>query len=90
MFLRPAIEWPAMRERARRIMSAVRNRQGASLTVIQCADESYSAVKTSVLEEMEANGLPDAFIGTNESIAYAALGVLETAGFSVPEDIVVA
>ena len=39
---------------------------------------------------MEANGLPDAFIGTNESIAYAALGVLETAGFSVPEDIVVA
>ena len=34
VFLRPATEWPAMRERARGIMSAVRNRQGASLTVI--------------------------------------------------------
>ena len=90
VFLRPVTEWPAMRERARGIMSVIKKTRGASLAVVQCADKSYSAVEASVLAQIRRDGLPDVFIGTNEFIAYSTLGVLEVAGYSVPHDVAVA
>jgi len=71
VFTRPVTEWPAMRERTRGIMLVIRKTPGASLTVIQSDDESYSAVERAVLAEIQTNGVADVFIGTNESIAYA-------------------
>ena len=40
-----------------------------------------------MLKELQEHGLPDAFIGTNESIALATLNVLEAGGYSVPGDV---
>ncbi len=87
IFIRPASEWPAMRERMRGMASIIKSVSNTSLRAIQCSDESHAAVEAAVLKELEDHGLPDAFIGTNESIALATLNVLESGGYSVPGDV---
>jgi LacI family transcriptional regulator len=87
VFIRPASEWPAMRERVRGMASIIKRVLNTSLRVIQCSDESHAAVEAAVLEELREHGLPSAFIGTNELIALATLNVLESSGYSVPGDV---
>jgi DNA-binding LacI/PurR family transcriptional regulator len=90
IFIKPTSEWPAMRERIRGLSSAIQRCPNASLTSMQCHDESYAAVEASVLKELKAHGLPDAFVGTNEAIALATLNVLEARGYSIPNDVLLA
>jgi LacI family transcriptional regulator len=87
VFIRPASEWPAMRERFRGMASIIKRVSNTSLRAIQCSDESHAAVEAAVLKELQEHGLPDAFIGTNESIALATLNVLESGGYSVPGEV---
>jgi LacI family transcriptional regulator len=90
VFIKPASEWPAMRERIRGLSSAIQRSPKASLTSIQCHDESYAAVEASVLKELKEHGLPDAFVGTNEAIALATLNILEARGYSISNDVLLA
>jgi LacI family transcriptional regulator len=86
VFLEPDFSWPNMAERISAISAQVRKTRGASLKVVKCRDESYASVEASVLAELEASGLPDAFLAANEPIALAALDTIEGKGYRVPED----
>jgi DNA-binding LacI/PurR family transcriptional regulator len=90
VFLRPDSDWPAMRERARGMASVTKEATGASVRSIQCHDQSYAAVETALMNEIAQHGLPDAFVGTNESIAHAALNALGASGYSIPDDVALA
>jgi LacI family transcriptional regulator len=87
VFIRPHSEWPAMSERTRGMSSMIKRVRKASLKTIGCADVSYAAVEAVVTKELEEHGLPDAFVGANEAIALATLGVLEANGHRVPQDL---
>lgn len=87
VFIEPDFAWPAMAERVRGVTSVIKSVPGASLRVIKCKDEAYEPVENVVLGELKEVGLPDALLGGNEAIALATLTVLESAGYRVPEDV---
>ena len=82
----PRQDWPAVEYRLAGLREGLAADPAASVTVIESADESFVAVQAALAEHLQANPLPGAVVGANDSIATAALLLLDR-GHRVPDDI---
>jgi len=87
VFVKPDFSWPAMVERARGVVAAMTARSAVSLRTLECSNDDYDSVEAEILTELAENGLPDAFLAANESIALAILDTITGGGFHVPNDV---
>ena len=87
LFVEPDFAWPAMAERRRGFAEAIARTPGATLRVVRCSDDSFEAVEHAIGEQLRADKLPDAVLCGNESVAVAALQMLERANVRVPQDV---
>jgi DNA-binding LacI/PurR family transcriptional regulator len=83
----PRQDWPAVEYRLAGLREGLAADPSASLAVIESADESFSAVQTSLARHLETAALPGAVFGANDSIATAALLLLLDRGHRVPDDV---
>lgn len=90
VFIESDFAWVPMKEKADGLRAGLKPYPHASLRVIQCKDEALESVERAVLDDIKQNGLPDAFIGGNDLISLAALTALETAGYEVPREVLLA
>ena len=90
LLLVPSMEWPAIRERQRGIVDAVTESGGAaSVAILVCPDEDFSQTQIVLSNYLRDQGRPDAVLGSNDSLAVAALKHLQSAGINVPGDVLV-
>ncbi|NOZ31772.1 MAG: LacI family transcriptional regulator [Alphaproteobacteria bacterium] len=84
----PKQDWPAVENRVAGLTDAIAGTSpGASVTVIKSKTEGFDDVQAAVATHLDANPLPDAIVGANDSLAAAAMFHLADRGISVPEDV---
>lgn len=72
-------------EKTKAYMHALKNSQPHILYGLADTSEAYKGV----LEQYDANSMPDAFICTNDAVAFGVLKAVTEKGLSVPEDVMV-
>ncbi len=88
LFLKPALDWPAIDERERGIRAAIaRRRSRVRLVASACGADAFDAVQVTLATHVESHGLPGAVMGGNDQIGIAALKWLRDRGVSVPGDL---
>lgn len=85
-YLAPSAHWPAIIQRIEGTRQVCRE-EGCTLKIIECGDESVDATQKAVAESIDADELPDAFIGGNDRMAMAALRLLLDRNVSVPDQV---
>ncbi len=88
--LRPALDWPAMREREAGLRAAVRKHGGRTrLDIVRCGDEMLHDTQVALAAYLDRHGLPDAVAALNDQMGIAAMKLLRRRGVRVPQDVLV-
>ena len=84
----PRQSWPAIENRVAGLAESIAaNGDGATLTILQSASESFADVQEAVARHLSTNPLPGALVGGNDPIATAAMLYLLDHGVKVPEQV---
>jgi DNA-binding LacI/PurR family transcriptional regulator len=83
----PRQGWPAIEYRVEGLREGLAVDPSTSIAVIESASESFADVQTVTATYLQDNPLPEAVVGTNDSIATAAMLLLNEKGYSVPDDV---
>jgi len=81
-------EWYAVDERVRGIRSVAAKR-GGHVDIVGCGSGAFAEVQLAVGEAIANNGAPDAIMAVSDQIGIAALKLLKTKGFRVPDQVMV-
>ena len=88
LFVAPAQPWPAVELRLAGLRDSLRaNGNGATLSVVEAASESFADVQAAVAAYLADHPLPGAIIGANDPIATAAMLYVFDNGARVPNDV---
>ncbi len=83
-------EWPAMVQRELGFRDAITEAGGdIQLDVVSCPEDNFAGIVAVFEAHVDRHGLPDAVLGGNDQIAFAAMRYLRRAGVSVPGDVAV-
>lgn len=85
----PEIGWPAVEQRVAGIRS-VFEANGVRLDLVTCDETRSEAILDAIGRHLDLAPPPDLMIGQNDQIASAAIRVLRSRGFRIPEDVGVA
>lgn len=86
----PAVNWPAIVERAKGIREAVREfGHKATLRVVVCGEAEFRSTQAAIAADVDANGLPDAILAGNDQMGIAAMRLMESRGLKVPGQIMI-
>ncbi len=87
LFLKPALEWPAVVQRERGIRRVLADR-GLRFNVLAVQDESLDAVHADLANYVKKSGrVPDFILCSNDQLAVAALKYGQSVGLHVPKDV---
>jgi LacI family transcriptional regulator len=89
LFLKPALEWPAVAERERGIRSVLADRGAAfAFGVLSVVDEGLDAVQSDLASYVKQSGaMPDFILCSNDQLAVAAVKFVQSTGLKVPDDV---
>jgi DNA-binding LacI/PurR family transcriptional regulator len=79
--------WPAIEYRIAGLMDGLAADPSVAVTIIKSDSESFADVQTAVMTHLQDHPIPGALVGTNDSIATAAMLHLIERGCRVPEDV---
>jgi LacI family transcriptional regulator len=86
----PAVQWPAISERAKGVREAIRKASpGADLRVVQCGDGEFRDTQAALDRDTAEHGLPDAIIAGNDQMGIAAMKLMASRKLMVPRDIAI-
>jgi DNA-binding LacI/PurR family transcriptional regulator len=88
VILEPNLEWPALKERRRGILSVLNGVEGASVDRVVCGNGEFTRAQQALASYLDREGLSDAIM-SNDHIAIAAMKLLTQRGVSVPTDVLV-
>jgi LacI family transcriptional regulator len=82
--------WFPVREREKGIRDAIaKAATTAELKIVACGDGGFEDVQASLEHELEAHGVPDAILATNDQMGIAAMKLVKARGINVPDDILI-
>lgn len=85
----PAVSWPSLRARIRGLEAAVMESAGACSLELLSVPEQYEGALARVQERIDAPGIPDAIITSNNQLAFITSQLLQRKGISM-DDIMLA
>jgi len=88
LYVRSAVDWPAVLERERGIRSALSGKRGVELAVARVEDEGIDSTQQILRAHFRKAGfVPDAILCSNDHLAAAALKLVQAIGRLVPDDV---
>lgn len=89
LMIMPAVSWPSLRARIRGLEAAVIESAGACSLELLSVPEDYEGALARIQERVDAPGIPDAIIASNNQLAFISSQLLQRKGLSV-DDIMLA
>ncbi len=87
LVITPRQGWPAIENRVAGLRMGLATDPEVQIAMIEAASESFADVQFAVAKYLKNNPLPGAVVGTNDSIAAAAMLLLLERGYRVPEEV---
>jgi LacI family transcriptional regulator len=88
LYVRSAVDWPAVMERERGIRSVLGGKRGVELGVVRVENEGIDSTQQILRAHFRKSGfVPDAIVCSNDHLAAAALKLIQAIGRQVPDDV---